>query len=75
MTAYHVPYVEHRQSAERDATEYEMELASAVEAAFGRGAHELEAVVAELNKAWIRPPQGGDWTPENFTALMAELGS
>lgn len=74
MIQSHVPYVEHRQSTERDATAYEMELAAALEAIFGRGTHELPEVVAALNQGWLRPPQGGDWTPENFTALLHELG-
>jgi hypothetical protein len=75
MIQSHVPYVEHRQSADRDATAYEMELAGALEAAFAKGAHELPALVAALNEGWVRPPSGGDWTAETFTALMHELGT
>ena len=75
MIQSHVPYVEHRQSAELEPTEYEAELAGAIESAFGKGAWELEALVEELNRNWVRPPQGGDWTVANFTALMRELGA
>ncbi len=75
MIQSHVPYVEHRQSTERDATAYEIELAAALEAAFASGAHELPALVAALNTGWVRPPSGADWTVENFTALLRELGA
>jgi hypothetical protein len=42
---------------------------------FTKGARELDEVVAGLNGTRVRPPDGGDWTPENFTALMKELGA
>jgi hypothetical protein len=71
----HIPYVEHRQSAARDATAYETELATTLEAAFLRGAETLPEIVAALNASWVRPPEGGAWNEARFTALLAELGS
>jgi hypothetical protein len=32
-------------------------------------------VVAGLNASRVRPPNGGDWTADNFTAVMRELGA
>jgi hypothetical protein len=71
----HIPYVENRQSMPRPPTEWETELATAIEAAFAKGAWELEALVAALNASWIRPREGGDWTVANFTATLGELGA
>ena len=74
MPEYHIPYVQDRQSSQRPATEWEMELANTIEAAFARDAHDLESLLAALNASWVRPPEGGDWTAARFTALMHELG-
>jgi hypothetical protein len=41
---------------------------------FTKGAKEIDEVVVGLNKTRVRPPNGEDWTEDNFTTLMRELG-
>ncbi|MBY0338869.1 MAG: hypothetical protein K2X11_19800 [Acetobacteraceae bacterium] len=74
MPDYRFPALDPHQSRTRSYTDWEMALADAIEAAFGRGHHELPALVAALNASRVRPRQGGEWTEANFTALMRELG-
>jgi hypothetical protein len=62
-----------RQSISREPTDWEMTLADAIEAAFGKGAHELASLVEALNLSRVRPPGGGDWTAENFAAIIHDL--
>jgi hypothetical protein len=75
MPAYRYPYLETHQSRTQEPTPWQKELASTLESVFGRGAHDLDAVVAGLNGSRVRPPGGGDWTPETFTRVMHELGA
>jgi hypothetical protein len=74
MAPYTFPYLSPHQSRQREPTEWELNLADAIEGAFSKGAHELDALVAALNTSRVRPQGGGQWTSENFTALMHELG-
>jgi hypothetical protein len=74
MVTYTFPYLSPHQSREREPTEWELNLADAIEGAFSKGAHELDALVAALNASRVRPQGGGKWTSENFTALMRDLG-
>jgi hypothetical protein len=74
MAPYTFPYLSPHQSRQREPTEWELNLADAIEGAFSNGAHELDALVAALNTSRVRPLGGGQWTTENFTALMHELG-
>ena len=75
MSTYKFPYLSPHQSRTREPTDWEMALADAIEGAFGRGAHELDALVEALNHSRVRPREGGRWTAENFTAVMHELGA
>jgi hypothetical protein len=75
MSAYVYPYLSAHQTRSSEPTAWQMELASALEAIFGKGAHTLDELVAGLNASRVRPAEGGAWTPENYTALMAELGA
>ena len=75
MTTYSYPYLSPHQSRDHQPTEWELQLASAVENVFSKGAHSLEALVDGLNDSRVRPLNGGRWTAENFTALMRELGA
>jgi hypothetical protein len=75
MSAYNFPYLSPHQSRSHAPTDWEVALAEAIEGAFGQGAHELDALVAALNASRVRPRQGGQWTVENFTTLMRELGA
>ena len=45
-----------------------------IERAFANGIHDLEGLVAYLNQAGPRGPDGGDWTTASFQAEMAQLG-
>ena len=73
METYSFPYLSPAQSRTREPSEWEMNLAGALEAAFGAGHQELPALVEALNRSRVRPRQGGSWTEANFTVLMREL--
>jgi len=75
MSQYKYPYLDPYQSRTQEPTQWQQELANAIESVFVKGARELDEVVAGLNGTRVRPPNGADWTPENFTALMRELGA
>jgi hypothetical protein len=75
MSDYRFPYLEPHQTRTQAPTAWQQELANAIEGVFTKGARELDEVVAGLNGTRVRPPDGGDWTPEKFTALMKELGA
>ncbi len=75
MTPYQFPYLSAHQTRTHEPTDWETELASAIEEAFTRGHHELGQLVTALNASRIKPRAGGAWTPENFTNLMHELGA
>ena len=75
MDAYRFPYLSPHQSRAAEPTDWERSLAGALEHAFSRGHYELDALIAALNESRVRPQQGGQWTAENFTTLMHELGA
>ena len=75
MSEYKSPYLEAHQTRTHAPSEWELELASAIENVFSKGAHELDDVVSALNASRVRPRTGGAWTQENFTALMRDLGA
>jgi hypothetical protein len=75
MSQYKFPYLNPVQTRTDEPTAWQQELANAVEGVFMKGAREIDEVVAGLNGTRVRPPNGADWTPENFTALMRELGA
>jgi hypothetical protein len=73
--SYQFPYLDPHQSRTHEPTQWQMELASAIEAIFAKGAQSLEALVGELNASRVKPPDGGLWTAEKYTTLMRELGA
>ena len=75
MNTYSFPYLDAHQTRTREPTEWESELAAAIEEAFTKGNHELDQLVTALNASRIKPRAGGAWTPEVFTNLMHELGA
>ena len=75
MVAYQFPFLSPHQSRTREPTDWEKSLAGAIEAAFGRGCYELDALIEALNASRVRPQQGGMWNAENFTTLLHELGA
>ncbi|MFA6265569.1 MAG: recombinase-like helix-turn-helix domain-containing protein [Pseudolabrys sp.] len=72
---YQYPSLDPHQSRTQEPTVWQQELANAVESVFAKGARELDEVVAGMNKTRVRPLDGGNWTAENFTTLMRELGA
>jgi hypothetical protein len=74
MSTIPYPYLEPHQTRAAEPTAWEQELANAIEGLFAKGAWELDQVVAGLNKSRVRPPMGGQWTEQNFQAVMKELG-
>jgi hypothetical protein len=67
-------YLDPHQARERPPTAYESLLGDAIERAFGAGIHDLEGLVASLNRSGPNAPNGQPWTAESFQALMAQLG-
>lgn len=61
------------QTRARLPSEYELALASALEAAFANGATELEAIVEQLNAGGTLDQRGQAWTAESFRLEMAAL--
>lgn len=72
--SYQYPYLSPHQARSAPPTAWQQELANAIESVFSNGAQELDEVIAGLNASRVRPPNGGDWTAENFTAVMRDLG-
>jgi hypothetical protein len=72
---YQFPYLNAHQSRTHEPTQWQMELASAIESIFAKGAHSLDALVEGLNGSRVKPPDGGAWTADKYTALMRELGA
>ncbi len=75
MTEYRFPYLEPRQSVTHEPTQWQMDLASAIESIFAKGDHSLDELIDGLNKSRVRPLNGGQWTAKYFTELMRELGA
>jgi hypothetical protein len=75
MSQYAYPYLNPVQTRTQEANAWQQELANAIESVFAKGAKELDEVVRGLNGTRVRPPNGEDWTQENFTAAMRELGA
>lgn len=75
MAGYAFPDLNPHQSRDHEPTQWQFDLAAAIEGIFAKGAHSLDELVAGLNASRVRPLGGGSWTPENYTALMRELGA
>jgi hypothetical protein len=73
--SYQFPYLDPHQSRIQEPTQWQMELASAIEAIFAQGADSLDALIDGLNASRVKPPDGGPWTAEKYTTLMRELGA
>ena len=69
------PYLEPHQARLSPPGDYENMLGDAIEAAFGAGTWDLPGLVARLNQAGIRTPDGQPWTPESFEQEMAGLAN
>lgn len=67
-------YNETHQSRKAPPTAYENQLGDAIERAFAAGIHDLEGLVAYLNRSGPAAPNGMVWTPEVYEQTMARLG-
>lgn len=63
------------QTRRRPTTNYENAFADELEGIYGRGVHDLAGVVAALNEAGVRPPDGACWTEATLTGELARLGA
>ena len=75
MSDYQFPYLSPHQSRSQEPTQWQLDLASAIESIFAKGKHGLDELVEGLNASRVRPREGGLWTVENYTATMRELGA
>jgi hypothetical protein len=75
MSDYQYPYLSPHQSRTQEPTQWQLDLASAIESIFAKGTHSLDELVEGLNASRVRPLGGGLWTAENYTATMRELGA
>jgi hypothetical protein len=67
-------YLEPTQSRHGAPTNYELQLAHAVEALFSAGADSPEVLAEGLNNADVPGPGGSPWTAESFRSEMSRLG-
>ena len=67
-------YLNPHQARQRTSTPHEDLLGDSIERAFAAGIHDLDGLVAYLNQAGPRGPDGGDWSAATFLAEMARLG-
>jgi hypothetical protein len=63
------------QARRREPTDYENRLGDALEVAFADGVHDLPRIVARLNEAGVKAPDGSDWTERRFESEMKKLGA
>lgn len=58
----------------RPVTPWEEELAGTLQRIFTSGGHDIDGIVAALNKSSVRPPGGADWTVDGFKAVLSKVG-
>lgn len=68
-------YNETFQNREAAPTAYESLLGDAIERAFGMGIHDLDGLVAYLNRTGPSGPNGQPWTAESYQLEMARLAA
>lgn len=72
---YQYPYLDPHQTRSQEPTQWQQELANAIESIFAKGARELDELIAGLNASRVRAPDGAKWTEQNFTAVIRDLGA
>jgi hypothetical protein len=70
-TLYNEPH-QHRSAPP---TSYESLLGDAIERAFAQGVHDLDGVVAYLNRSGPSAPNGEPWSSTTYQREMARLGA
>lgn len=61
------------QARQFDPSEYENDLADAIEDAYAQNIHTLDKLVEHLNKLEIKDPTGAEWSEGSFTKTIKEL--
>ncbi len=68
-------YLNSHQLRDHEPTTYENILADAIERAYARGIHDLDALVKSLNEDGCLDPTGQAWTEESFQKTMQRMGA
>ena len=68
-------YNDIHQTRSAEPTAHESLLGDSIERAYAAGIHDLEALVAALNRSGPPAPNGEPWTGETFKKEMARLGA
>ncbi len=68
-------YLEVHQTRDREPTVYEDLLGDALERAYGQGIHDLDGIVALLNRDCVPTPGGVPWTDDLLKSELARLGA
>lgn len=68
-------YLNPNQARDREPTPAENAIADVIERCYAAGIQTCEGLVAELNKARVRAPDGKAWSEDSFKAEMARLGA
>lgn len=71
--SYDYPYLSPHQSRQHEPTQWQIELASAIESIFAKGVQTLDELIDGLNASRVRPLDGGIWTTDKYTKLMRDL--
>lgn len=68
-------YNETHQNRSAPPSAFESLLGDSIERAFGQGIHDLEGLVAYLNRAGPSAPHGRAWTVETYRREIARLAA
>jgi len=68
-------YLDPHQTRDREPTDYENLLGDALEKAFARGVHELEAICAALIEDCVPSPGGKPWSPALLESELKRLAA
>ena len=74
LETYDPPTLLQWQTRSASPTEYEQELADALQEIFGEEVFDLTGIVRRLNESCVKPPEEGGWTETNFQSVMKRLG-
>ncbi|GAB3626255.1 hypothetical protein PTE30175_00101 [Pandoraea terrae] len=66
-------YLEPHQARRHEPTQYESLLGDSIERAYAQGIHDLNGLVAYLNRVGPGPQEGDAWTEDGFAKEMARL--
>jgi hypothetical protein len=67
-------YGEPPQFVDRQPTAWEEAFAAALQEIFAAGHHELQAIIAGLNRSTVKPPDAQTWTVSEFQSVLRRVG-